>query len=69
MLGEDLVEHGPDALVVVALDATGEGDLRAFRQQQFGLGAAARGDEVAAVEHGRRHGLVVDEAARAGTPG
>ena len=36
---------------------------------QFGLGAAARGDEVPAVDHGGGQVLVVDEASGAGTPG
>ena len=69
MLGEHLVEHGPDALVIGAIGAAGEGDLRAFRQHQLGFGPAARGDEVAAVDHGGGQVLVVDEAACAGTPG
>ncbi len=69
MLGVHLVEHGPDALVIGVIGAAGEGDLRAFGQHQLGVGAAAGGDEVAAVDHGGGQVLVVDEAARAGTPG
>ena len=69
MLGEHLVEHGPDALVIGVIDAAGEGDLRAFGQKQLGIGPAAGGDEVPAVDHGGGQVLVVDEAACAGTPG
>ena len=69
MLGEHLIEHGPDALMIGVIGAAGKGDLRAFRKHQFGVGVAARGDEVAAVDHGGGQVPVVDEAARAGTPG
>ena len=69
VFGEHLVEHGPDADVIVAIDAAGKGDLGPGRQMHLGLGAALGGDEVAAVDHGGRHGLMVDEVARAGTPG
>ena len=69
MLGEHLVEHGPDALVVGVIDAASEGDLRAFRQQELVFGPAARGDEVPAVDHGGGQVLVIDKASGAGTPG
>ena len=69
MLGEHLVEHGPDELGVGVVGAAGKGDLRAFGQEQLGIGPAAGGDEVAAVDHGGGHVPVIDEASGAGTPG
>jgi len=60
MLGADLVERVPDALVVVALGAAGEGDARAGRGAELGVGAAAGGEELAAVDHRGGEGAVVD---------
>jgi hypothetical protein len=53
VLGHHLVEHGPDALVIVTVDAAGEGDPGAFRQQDLGVRTAPRVDELAAVDHRR----------------
>ena len=57
------------SLCVGVVGAAGEGDLGAFRQHQLGVGPAAGGDEVAAVDHGGGQVPVIDEAAGAGTPG
>jgi hypothetical protein len=54
MLGVDLVEPVPDGAMVVEVETAREGDLGAGRQQHLGLCAALGGDEVAAVDHGRR---------------
>jgi hypothetical protein len=48
VLGHHLVEHGPDALVIVAIDAAGEGDPGALRQEDLSVRTAARIDELAA---------------------
>ena len=68
MLRERGIENVPDALVIVAGGAAGEGDARAFRDLHFGFGAALGGDESAAVENGGGHVRVVDEVACTGTP-
>src|SRR3546814_18623567 len=52
MLGLDLVEGGPDADVVLIVDAAGDEDTRALGQEDLGLGPALGVDEVAA-ETGR----------------
>ena len=38
VLGAGLVEHLPDALVIIAIAAPGEGDARAGRGAHFGVG-------------------------------
>ena len=56
-------------VMIVAVDAAAEGDLRAGGKMHFGLGLALGRDEVAAVDHGGGQMLVVDHGARARTPG
>jgi hypothetical protein len=68
VLGHHLVEHRPDALVIVAVHAAGEGDPGALRQEDLGIRAAARIDELAAVDHRRRHRRPVHHRARARPP-
>jgi hypothetical protein len=68
VLGARLVEHGPDAVMIVAVHATGEGDARSGRNAQLGLGEAAGGEVVAAVDHSGGEGAVVDDGARARAP-
>ena len=68
VLGVDLIELVPDQAVIVEVEPAGEGDLRPGRQQHLGLGAALGGDEVAAVDHGRGQGAVVDQRAAARMP-
>src|SRR3546814_1938939 len=60
MLGVDLVERGPDALVIVEVGAAGEGDTAARGHEQLRLGAALGGDELAAVDHRGRERAMVD---------
>ena len=68
MLLAGLVERVPDPVVIVAVEATGEGDLGAGRNEHLGFGAAAGGEEVAAVDHRRGHRLVGDLGAGARPP-
>ena len=63
VLAHHLVENGPDAVVIAVLDAAGEGDPGALRQQDLGVRTAARIDEVAAVDHRGRHRGPVDHRA------
>ena len=69
VLGPGLVEHVPDAVVILVVDAAGDKDARALRQEDLGLGPALRVDEVAAVDDGGSHGAVVDLRARKRLPG
>ena len=69
MLGTRLIELCPDPLMIVIVHAAGKRDLGARRNQYLGFGAAAGGEEVAAVDHRRRHGGVVDLRAGARPPG
>lgn len=39
VLGVDLVERVPDQPVIVKVETAGEGDLRAYRQMHFVVGA------------------------------
>jgi hypothetical protein len=55
VLGHHLVEHGPDALVIAVLDAAGEGDPGALRQEDLGIRTPACIDELPAVDHRGRH--------------
>jgi hypothetical protein len=59
VLGVDLIELGPDQLVVGGV-AAGEGDLRAGGHEHLGVGAAFGGEEVAAVDHRRGEVAMVD---------
>ena len=68
IVGERLIEHLPDALVIVASGAAGKGDARAFRQMHLGFGAALGGKVFAAFEERGGQLGVVDEAAGAGPP-
>ena len=69
MLRQGLVENVPDAGVIVAVGAAGEGDLGAGGHQNLVLGAAAGGEEIAAINKGRSEGAMVDFRARARPPG
>lgn len=60
MLGLDLVEGVPDAGMVVAVEATGEGDAGADRDQHLGLGLLAGGDKIPAVDDCCGESSVVD---------
>ncbi len=68
MLGMNLVEPVPDGAMVVEVETAREGDLGAGRQQHLGVGAALGGNEVAAVDHRRREGAVVDHRPGARAP-
>ena len=61
MLGVHPVERRPDAQVIVAVGAAGEADARSGGQQDFGLGAALGGEEVAAVDQRGGHAAVIDQ--------
>src|SRR3546814_13228415 len=52
MLGLDLVEGGPDAVMVLIVAAAGDEDARALGHEDLGLRAALGVDEVAAVADG-----------------
>jgi hypothetical protein len=52
VLGPRLVECGPDAIDIVELEATGESDPRAGRNEELGVRALARRDKIAAVDDG-----------------
>ena len=54
IVGERLIEHLPDALVIVASGAAGKGDAGAFRQMHLGFGAALGGEVFAAFQGARR---------------
>jgi hypothetical protein len=54
--------------VIAVLDAAGEGDPGALRQEDLGVRAAACVEKIAAVDHRRRHGGPVDHGARAWPP-
>jgi hypothetical protein len=66
VLGVHPVEHRPDALVILAVEAASEADARRRGQQDLGLGAAPCGEEVAAVDHRRGQGAVVEHGAARG---
>src|SRR3546814_1971311 len=69
MLGLDLVEGGPDAVMVLIVDAAGDEDARALGQEDLGLGPALGVDEVAAVDDGGGQGAVIDLGAGERLPG
>src|SRR6266702_222888 len=69
MLGVDLVEPIPDHVMIVEVEAAGEGDLWPCRGQHFGLGTALRCEEVTAIDHRRGDGAMVDHRPRARPPG
>jgi hypothetical protein len=69
VLGADLVERVPDALVIVAVGTPGKGDARAGRRPEFGIGATAGREEVAAVDHRRGQSAVIDHRPGARAPG
>ena len=56
-------------VMIVAVGAAGEGDARAGGSEHFGVGAAAGGEEVAAVDHRGGEGAVVDHRSGARAPG
>ena len=68
IVGERLIEHLPDALVIVAGRAAGKRDTGAFRQMHLGFGAALGGEVFAAFKERSGKLGVVDEAAGAGPP-
>src|SRR6266516_2200341 len=59
MLGADLVERVPDALVIVVFSAAAEGDASAGRYEQLGVGTVPTGEKVAAVDHRRSERAVI----------
>ena len=61
VFGEDLVERGPDAVVILVGGTRGECDPGARREQRFCFGATLGSEEVAAVNHGGGQGVVIDE--------
>ena len=69
VLGVDLVERVPDEVMVVEVEAAGQGDLRARGEHDLGVGLAAGGEEIAAVDHGRGQMPVVDHRSIARAPG
>jgi hypothetical protein len=68
VLGVDLVELGPDRLVIDGV-AAGKGDLRACGHEHFGFAAALGGEEVAAVDHRGGEAAMVDARSGALRPG
>jgi hypothetical protein len=68
VLGADLVERVPYALVIVAIGTAGESNARAGRRPKFGIGAPLGGKKVATVDHCRRQGPVVDQRAGSRAP-
>ena len=68
VLGVNLVEFGPDQLVVGGV-AAGEGDLRAGWHEHLGVSAAFGGDEVTAVDHRSGEVAMVDPRSCALGPG
>ena len=69
MLGVDLVESVPDQAMIVEVEAAGDGDLWTGGQEHLVVGALLRGEEIAAVDHGRRQRAMVDLRSRARPPG
>ena len=63
VLGMHFVEAIPDEAMVVELDTTREGDLRACGDQHLVLGAALGSEEVATVDEGRCQRAVIDDRA------
>jgi hypothetical protein len=55
--------------VIVAVESAGESDFRAGGEEHLVVGAAFGGEEIAAVDHRRGQGAVVDERPRARPPG
>jgi len=68
VLGANLVEYVPDALMVVAIGAAGKGDAGSGRDEDLGFGAAASGKEIAAVDHRCGQAAVIDLRAGARAP-
>jgi hypothetical protein len=68
VLGADLVERVPDADVIVAVGAAGEGDAGAGRGEHFGVGAAAGGEKFPAVDHRGGQRPVIDHGSGARPP-
>jgi hypothetical protein len=60
VLGVDAVEPLPDQPMVVVIQAAAQGDLGAGEQHHLGVGAAFRGDEVAAVDYGGGQRTMID---------
>jgi hypothetical protein len=69
MLGVDLVEPLPNRVMIVEIEAAGEGDLGPSGEQQLGFGAALGCEEIATVDHRRGQGAMVDHRAGARPPG
>ncbi|KXF77127.1 hypothetical protein ATN84_25630 [Paramesorhizobium deserti] len=67
-LRSSTIERIPDRFVIIVVDATAEGDLGPSRNENFRLGMAAGGKEVAAVDHCRGHVGVADLRAGARSP-
>lgn len=69
MPGVDMVELGPDQLMIVEIEAAGESDLGAGREQDLLLGALSGGDEIVATDHRRGEIAVIDPEAAMREPG
>ena len=59
----DLIKLAPDQAVIVEVSPAGESNLGALGQHHFGFRAALGGQEIAAVDQGRRQVLVVNHRA------
>ena len=62
------VERVPDPVVIIAVEAAGEGDLGAGWNEHLGFGTATGGEEVAGVDHRSGDRLVADLGAGARPP-
>lgn len=62
------VEFGLDPFMIVEIYPTSKSDLGTGRDEQFGLGALASGQEIAAIDHRRGHMGVADLRACARPP-
>ena len=64
-----IVERGPDAGVIVAVGAAGEGDAAAGGSEHLGIGPPAGGEKFAAVDNRRGQGAVIDHRSSVRAPG
>ena len=60
MLGMNLIELGPDQMIVVKVETTGERDLGTGREHHLGFRATFCGQEITAIDHGRRQMAMTD---------
>lgn len=61
IFGENLVEHSPDAVVILIGRAGGERDACAGGQHGFDFRTALGGKKIPAVDHRGGHSAMVDE--------